>query len=123
MYLVIRGGAVPGTRFHRRHGSAPLIARPSPPIEDHRPPAPRAHQPFPPARVAQPERPAPDGARRHDRAVTRTYGLLPRRHRVADRLLLGGLELRVLAAHDAIRTTSFPNCSPLAIRSNAARAS
>ena len=49
-------------------------------------------------------------------------GFSPRRP-LADRLLLRGLELRVFAAHDAIRMTTFPNCSPLASRSNAARAS
>src|SRR5688500_721296 len=99
------------------------VPRPSSPIEDHRPLAARAHQPLPPTGVAQPERAAADGAGRHDRAVARADGLLPRGDRIADRLLLRGLELRMLAAHDAIRMTTFPNCSPLASRSNAARAS
>src|SRR5829696_1840592 len=101
------------------YSTAFLVSRPASPIEDHRPLAGRAHQPLPAPSVAQPERSAPDGARRHDRAVARAHWLLPRGHRIADRLLLSGLELRVLAAHDAIRMTSFPNCSPLASRSNA----
>src|SRR5215204_6304095 len=71
-----------------KYSTAFLVSRPSSPIEDHRPLARRAHQPLPPVSVAQPERAAPDGARRHDRAVARTDRLLSRGDRIADRLLL-----------------------------------
>src|SRR4051812_26057962 len=93
-----------------RTGFGASVPRSSPPIEQHRALALRAHQPLPPARITEPERAATDGPRRHGRAVARAQGLLACRDGVADRLLLRGLELRVLAAHDAILTTSFPNC-------------
>src|SRR5688500_2356305 len=101
------------------YGSASLVPRPPPPIEDHRPLARRAHQPLAAPSVAEAECSTPDRARGHRRAVARADRSLAGRHGVADRLLLRGLELRLLAAHDAIRSTSFPNCWPLSIRSNA----
>src|SRR5688572_10468436 len=100
-------------------------------VEQHAPMALRTEQPFALSRVSQPEAAPTDRALVHPDLAPRTVGVPVLRVRLAHRALLRGLELCALshwwprrsAAHASlIRTTTFPNCSPLASRAKASRA-
>src|SRR5690349_7685230 len=95
-----------------------LVSCPALAVEDQAAAAGGTDEPLPPARVAEPERPAADGARGHHRAVAGTHRLLPRRHGGQDRLLLGGIELGLLLRHGgstavaSISTSARDSTSP-----------
>src|SRR5437899_10234041 len=99
-----------------------LQSRPALDVEDDAAPARSANQPLALPRVAEPERSAADAPDGHLGCVARTGRRLPFGVRLANRPLFGGLVSGVLLGHD-ICTTTLPNCSPLASRSNARRPS
>src|SRR5688500_798895 len=80
-------------------------------IEDRAPPALRADQPLAPARVAKPERPAADGARRQRHVAARAVGGVMRGVRLADRELLFGGVLGVIG-HAPDAPGSPPESAP-----------
>src|SRR5262245_35602865 len=96
------------------------VACPALAIEDDAPVALRADQPLAPSRVAKSERATAQAACGEQDEASRTFGAAVSAESLADRALLGGVELGV-AAHrlcpQSSDTTTFPNCSPLMRRS------
>ncbi len=97
--------ATPGLRKNAAPvGGAPatilaleLVPRPALEVEDHRAVTRRTQEPFPAPGVAEPERPAADGALRHRHRAPRAGGPLSRGHRPPELALFLARVLRRLA--------------------------
>src|SRR5687767_5798842 len=90
-------------------------------IEDDASAAGRTEQPLPAPGIPEPERTPADVTDGQQRPVPRTGRTLSRGESLANGALLLGLIRRVLDHCYPIAMTTFPNCSPEARRSNAAR--